>query len=372
MKDYEFNGNEIREPLETGEAPSETMGSSFETVGRDADAEFSAGGDEFFAAGGAETFPDTVPEEERERVEAEEIAEAKEKRKRRQAKKLVQKMGYLVASTVAVVMLATAVPEFASDFKWGSGSDAYYADTVTAIVCDAVDRSPVQARMTFTDANGRQVAAARADSEGRYSVNLPEGEYTVELSASGYVDDSLTFYQPYEGPVDQVFAMSAELRRGQMRIVLQWGDRPSDLDSHLFGASRDNAGMHVFYSDMFGYGGSYDSNSGRSLLAMLDVDDTSSYGPETITIYDLSKDYIYAVYDYSSGGSLSSSLLTESAAVIKVYTYGSDTPRTFTLPRGEGTWWHVFRIRNGAVRPINELSTYSPTNGMDMYGESAY
>ncbi len=365
MKEYGPGSDEIRNP-------SESMGFSSETHGR-ADADFSAGGSEYFPYGGAETFPDAVPVSETERAAEEETAEAKEKKKRRQAKQLVQKMGYLVASAVAVVMLATAVPEFASDFKWGSGqNDAYYADTVTAIVCDAIDRSPVPARMTFTDEHGRQVATARANSEGEYNVTLPEGEYTVELSASGYIDDSLTFYQPFEGRVDQVFAMSAELRRGQMRIVLQWGENPSDLDSHLFGAERDNAGLHVYYSDMVGYGGSYDGNGERKLYAMLDVDDTSSYGPETITIYDLNTSYIYAVYDYSSGGSLSSSMLTESAAVIKVYTYGSDTPRTFTLPRGEGTWWHVFRIRNGTIRPIGDLSTYSPTNGMDMFGEATY
>jgi len=354
MNEYDFHANEAYVPAETAGAPAETFGAA----GGEA---FGAGGSEYFPAGGAETFVKAAPVEESPR--AKEAA-----RKRRLARQLMQKTGYLVASCVAVVMLATAAPDLASDFKWNGGSaGAYYADSVTAIVCNAVDRSPVAARMVFYDDAGRRVASAQANREGEYNVTLPAGEYSVALSAAGYLDDTQSFRQSYEGRVEQVFAMSASLQRGQMRIVLQWGEHPGDLDSHLFGRAKDGSYVHVYYSDMQGYSDAYDRDGNRKLLAALDVDDTSSYGPETITIYDLNASYVYAVYDYSSGGSLSSAKLPESGATIKVYTYGSDTPRTFELPRGEGTWWHVFRIENGTIRPIRELNTTSPGNSPDYF-----
>ena len=357
MDEYGFNENGIRIPSEFSPAGPETAGTGTEYGG--SGEEFRGSAEEYFPVGGRESFDYVPPPEDED--------SAKEStRKKRAAKQLIQKMGYLVASCVAVVMLATAVPEWASDFKWSSGSshgpDPYYSDTVTAIVCDAVDRSPVAARMTFRDANGNEVRSARSSSEGEYNVTLPEGEYTVRLTASGYVDSELTFYQPYDGRVEQVFAMSAKLKRGEMRIVLQWGENPSDLDSHLFGVGNDNSYLHVFYSDLYGYANSYADDGSRELLAMLDVDDTSSYGPETITIYDLNTSYIYAVYDYSSGGSLNSSQLSRSLATIQVYTYGNAAPRVFTLPTGEGTWWHVFRIDNGVITPIQKISMFSPAN----------
>lgn len=52
-----------------------------------------------------------------------------------------------------------------------------------------------------------------------------------------------------------------------MRVVLSWGEKPFDLDSHLI-----FPGGHIYF----------DSKEGTD--ANLDVDDTDSYGPETVTI----------------------------------------------------------------------------------------
>ena len=75
-----------------------------------------------------------------------------------------------------------------------------------------------------------------------------------------------------------------------------------------------------------------------SLAAMLDVDDTTSYGPETITIYDLNTSYVYCVYDYSSGDNPDRSMLDKSNAVIKVYTYGSSVPRALFFMMRSCEW----------------------------------
>lgn len=76
---------------------------------------------------------------------------------------------------------------------------------------------------------------------------------------------------------NQDCALIPNLKNGEMRIVLTWGDYPSDLDSHLVGPSPYGS-FHVYYDDKNAY---YDG----VLYNNLDVDDTDSYGPETTSVY---------------------------------------------------------------------------------------
>ena len=135
MQENGFFESEYRDPAESYAFSPEVSGSGPEVSGVSSEytggsEEFRSDAGEYFAHGGRESFD--VP------AAAEDENAENARRKRRTAKQLLQKTGYLVASCVAVVMLATAVPDFASDFKLGSGntSDAYYSDTVSAIVCD--------------------------------------------------------------------------------------------------------------------------------------------------------------------------------------------------------------------------------------------
>ena len=70
-----------------------------------------------------------------------------------------------------------------------------------------------------------------------------------------------------------------------LRIVLTWGEYPWDLDSHLYGKDKltDSDVFHTCYWAKNYYQGS-------TAIAKLDVDDTTSYGPETTTIYELNDD----------------------------------------------------------------------------------
>ncbi|MDO5518409.1 MAG: hypothetical protein Q4F66_12720, partial [Clostridium sp.] len=95
--------------------------------------------------------------------------------------------------------------------------------------------------------------------------------------------------------------------------------------------------------------------------ANLDVDDTSSYGPETTTIYNLGTGiYRYSVHDYTNGSSSNSSALANSGATVDVYK-GSTSLGHYTVPANQnGTLWTVFEIRNGQIYPINTVNYASP------------
>jgi tetratricopeptide (TPR) repeat protein len=127
-----------------------------------------------------------------------------------------------------------------------------------------------------------------------------------------------------------------------LRIVLNWGQQPLDLDSHILYPNN-----HIYYMNKTGTD------------AWLDVDDTDSYGPETITIdrRHEGERYVYAVHDFSNGDNLNDTALSASSAKVFVYV-GQTLVRTYYMPRNKvGNLWTVFAINeNGDFETINTLS----------------
>lgn len=180
------------------------------------------------------------------------------------------------------------------------------------------------------------------NASGNYTIaDIPEGNYTVKASHTGYVDEEINNVAILTGVITtQDFALSPDLIPGEMRIVLTWGENPNDLDTHL-----KTPEGHIYWAN------TTDGN------ATLDVDDISGYGPETIT-YDTitSGTHYYYIHDWHWGGS---DTLATSNAVVKVY---DDTGliETFNVPTtscGTGWYWKVFTM-DGATKvitPVNEL-----------------
>lgn len=196
------------------------------------------------------------------------------------------------------------------------------------------------------------------NSSGYYSLTgLPVGYYTVEASLNGYVTGYTNIIVLSENAkTDFDFTITPILSNNEIRIVLTWGSTPSDLDSHLIGRTPSNDTFNVYYSDkVYRYDGVE--------MANLDVDDTSSYGPETVTILqNIYGVYTYAVHDYSNGGSSSSTALSYSGAVVRVF-MGSTQVAEYHVPTDQiGTYWTVFQIDgNGHIVPINSISNTKPS-----------
>jgi hypothetical protein len=86
------------------------------------------------------------------------------------------------------------------------------------------------------------------------------------------------------------------------------------------------------------------------------VDDTTSYGPETVTIqkFDANSYYKYCVVDYTncSSENYKSTEMSESMACVKVYS-SDGLLASYSVPTGQkGVVWEVFEIRNGQISPI--------------------
>lgn len=196
------------------------------------------------------------------------------------------------------------------------------------------------------------------NSSGRYTVtDVPVGYYTVEASMDGYVTGYSNIIVLSENArTDFDFTITPELADDEIRIVLTWGATPSDLDSHLIGRTPGGGTFNVYYGDkVYRYNGVE--------MANLDVDDTSSYGPETITILgDIHGVYTYAVHNYSNRSSTSSTALSYSGAVVRVF-MGSYQIGEYHVPTDQvGVYWTVFQIDSaGRIMPVNTLSNTKPS-----------
>lgn len=176
---------------------------------------------------------------------------------------------------------------------------------------------------------------------GDYNVTLPVGSYTLVFSKDEYIDSFINVIVLESRSRDYHIAISPESAgslNGIVRIVLTWGQYPRDLDSHLFGPTVD--GQDYFHTNWW----DQDYYEENELIANLDLDDISSYGPETTTIYKKNNSGIYSFYvhDYTNRKSKNSYELSNSGANVKVYS-GVSLVANFNVPANTGgTFWHVF------------------------------
>ncbi|MBV5331809.1 hypothetical protein JZU69_05495, partial [bacterium] len=85
--------------------------------------------------------------------------------------------------------------------------------------------------------------------------------------------------------------------------------------------------------------------------------DVTSYGPETTGILRYyAGTYKYAVYQFSSLGTLSTS-----GAQVKVYRSGA-LIQSYNVPSGTGRWWYVLDVNGStsAITPRNYLMSSQP------------
>ena len=124
-------------------------------------------------------------------------------------------------------------------------------------------------------------------ADGTYTLTVPAGNYTLNASNEDFVSAHINVVVQANACSERDVTMSptniSAGDEGLLQIVLTWGETPRDLDSHLLGPADENGDdyFHVYYRDKNAY-----SEDG-DVIANLDLDDTSSYGPETTTIYNL-------------------------------------------------------------------------------------
>lgn len=247
---------------------------------------------------------------------------------------------------------------------------------IDSINGNEVSGATIQVRKGWNVQTGDVIQTLSTDTNGDYKLELPLGNYSLQISKDGYVTGCVNIIVKGSDTPEQNGELTPLYYEGEgiLRVVLTWGKEPEDLDSHMLGPVRDadsDSRFHVYFSHK-----DYYDNSDR--IVNLDLDDTTSYGPETVTVYQLNESgiYSYYVYDYTNGDEdVSDHMGLESRAKVKVYDEGT-LVSTFNVPYGEGgTCWHVFDY-DAATReviPVNTMSyvyTSSSVGSLDHAGMS--
>ncbi|EIX9177991.1 tetratricopeptide repeat protein [Klebsiella pneumoniae] len=223
-----------------------------------------------------------------------------------------------------------------------------YAESKSVEVLSAVVKDQkIPGAQVVIQRNGEQSISSLSDDSGNAQIGNNASDTNgslIIIKKSGY--STLVAKCPCSG---MSYALSPTMKGlDSMRVVLGWGSSPTDLDSHMV-----YPGNHIFFNHKLGDNGN------------LDVDDTDSFGPETITLTrrENGKPYIYAVHDFSDKHEPETNNLSRSDAKVFVY-IGDSLVRTYYVPKDQsGNLWTVFKINeNGAIEDINSIK------GVSVYG----
>ena len=265
------------------------------------------------------------------------------------------------ATNQTLMIPADILDQYPSDFyapiTWVSEHSSETGN-VTGSVVNAINLNPVSdvtvaLRPGENETNQEVIIEVKSDNNGMFSFNdIPSGTYTAYFSKEGYISDFIVLSVLGRMTTsDFSMNLSPDIRteRGY-RIILSWGAHPEDLDSHIFTPSISGYNYHIYYADK---GDLY-----HLPFISLDVDDISSYGPETITIEKTyTGKYYYSVHHYSGYGNLAGSNATVSLYGINGFI------RSWSVPTsGNDRWWNVFSIdgNTGQIENINEISYSGP------------
>jgi len=177
--------------------------------------------------------------------------------------------------------------------------------------------------------------------------NIATGTYTMQMSINGYITGygDINVVEGNPGTT-QNFVLSPELTASQeMRLILTWDADPKDLDSYLRGTRDDNSTYRLFYNapDITGE-------------ASLDTDEQQGFGPETITVINISAGkYVYYHNKFSAAGDLNAS-----GASVQIIRKGLPVQVIDINTTGSGNYWEVFRIDNNVTTIINKIVSGEP------------
>ncbi len=175
-------------------------------------------------------------------------------------------------------------------FTTWNADQVYSTTDVQGCVVD-VENNPVSGVSILSsgqDYNGS--AQVLSNAEGLFSVPARINSDVLVFATQGADSNVVSL-----STGDEVMTLEEclVLDASSVSVRLSWESSPSDLDAHLFGPTEDSGDFHVYFGAT--------TFSENATLIRLDLDDTDSFGPETISILNLflPGDYPYFVKNYS-------------------------------------------------------------------------
>lgn len=268
---------------------------------------------------------------------------------RREAMKTALKAGAYVAPIVIAANLPTTVSAQVS------GPTGTLAGTVT----NAQNGQPIAGAVVTV---GTRTATTSAT--GQYTLTLvPAGSRSVVTTATGFTTrtDTVNVVAGSSSAFNTSLVPASSLTTG-VAIVLNWGATPTDLDSHLVGPNNAGGRFHCYYA----------SRTPVSYVA-LDVDDVTSFGPETISIGQVAGAFVPGTYNYYIHNYSQSPAFNTSNAVVTVFSRGAQVAQ-FPVSAATGTasllYWSVCNLDLTAagvltVTPVQQFTSTPANRGVE-------
>ncbi|MHC5111085.1 MAG: carboxypeptidase-like regulatory domain-containing protein [Planctomycetota bacterium] len=238
--------------------------------------------------------------------------------------------------------------------------EMFKAGTVTGTVVNAQTGEALQGVTISIDGTN---ATTATNATGQFTMTTaPEGSRTVSAARTGFVTASVPVTISPTEPAEVSIGLLAISGGGNgVAITLAWGQSPRDLDLHVSGP--DGAGrFHVAY---------YALNP--VAYASLDLDDTSSFGPETVTVSSQNGAYVagtYAVWVHNFSDEaefdVSSGVITVFAGGLQVAQYQVEDATGDAI---EDIWRVVeFTVAaDGTISDINPFQSYEAGSSQSAY-----
>jgi hypothetical protein len=247
-------------------------------------------------------------------------------------------------------------------------SDCRYTNDLTGVVQNATSNHKINGAVVTVYRGATQIAQTTTNSAGRFTIaDLPHYDgYRVEVTASdgcyqgntrrpcrsgGIADFNFTPSNPNHTDLtsptysaEENFYLFYDTWTGVAAIVLTW-DGPRDLDTHLRFTPSSGA-QHLYYSNKSGAG------------SVIDWDDTSAQGHETVTISTAESGilYKYYVHDYGNDNGFDTSVN------IKIFNSSAKVVKEYTAQVRSNYYWEVINITpSNPSLPVTFLNNYTNT-----------
>ncbi len=257
-------------------------------------------------------------------------------------------MKYIIFITLLLFTTLTNI--YAQGTAWEAktaakiAKNASFEKTLSLWFLEAETGNPLRGATVIIEGIG----TFTTDRDGLIYFDTPANkEYSFILRKEGYCELDDVFEVQLGRIIFNRYSIPKVSALGTVKLVLDWGPNPRDLDLHL--VKYGNNAYHISYRNMMR------SADGK---VWLDRDDTDGYGPETITITetDNTASYLVYVHNYTDQNNANSVTLSNSGAILRVYNNNRLIDMYIMRGPSQGVYWNAYSIKNGRVEALGSYT----------------
>jgi hypothetical protein len=276
----------------------------------------------------------------------------------------------------------------------GRTVDANTGDDVSGVTIQVLD---CYLNLVATMTSGPTFNSQTSD----HPAQLDPGVYYLVMSKTTYFTltfDNIIVNGNNGDTTNTRYALCKEISEPQLRVIVQWGADPHDLDLHCVGPSlksvprgEDNSAtptnrFHTWYSQLSyqektgTYNAGFRDETGSWATTSLVQDNTSNYGPESTNLFGTNDGYADGVYTFSvhnySDRAYSSTVPRWYVNPVTMRIFDKDgLVRQISVPTGAGNGqdcWKAIKItmtRSPYSRSLSENGTFFNNSNTDVKSE---